>query len=293
MHNAALMCDNQILTWGVNDYGALDHDTSWDGAMVDMDRADSNSDSDENTLNPKEATPATIGSTASPQGTVFTNDGIAGFSPTTQIQAVPILVPGIRKVTKLAAGNDHILALNADGTVLALGSGEQNQMGRRVMMRNKTHSLLPRTFGLRKGIVDIGAGAYHSFAIHRDGTVYGWGLNSFGETGVSERGGESEASVLRPTVIQSLKEYNDIKMIRGGNHHSIALTERGDCLFWGQVDNYATGLDSAILAAEAVIFDARRRPRILTKATPIPGLKAVHVATASDHVFAVTGDGQA
>lgn len=73
MHCAALTHDNKILTWGVNDLGALGRDTSWDGGLVDMKDGDDNSNSDsESGLNPKESTPTEVDITEIPQGTVFT-----------------------------------------------------------------------------------------------------------------------------------------------------------------------------------------------------------------------------
>lgn len=64
MHVAAITKNNQILTWGVNDQGALGRDTNWDGGLRDMD-ADSGSDSDDEDdtgMNPKESTPAPVDS---------------------------------------------------------------------------------------------------------------------------------------------------------------------------------------------------------------------------------------
>jgi regulator of chromosome condensation len=52
-------------------------------------------------------------------------------SPETDIQSTPMLISGAPRVTKLAAGAQHVLALILDGTVFALGSEEQGQIGRR------------------------------------------------------------------------------------------------------------------------------------------------------------------
>jgi regulator of chromosome condensation len=58
MHVIALTYDNKILSWGVNDQGALGRDTTWDGGLRDVDASDS--DSDDEDLNPKESTPLPI-----------------------------------------------------------------------------------------------------------------------------------------------------------------------------------------------------------------------------------------
>ena len=95
MHAAALTHDNKILTWGVNDSGALGRDTNWDGGLKDMD--DNNSeDSDDNDsgLNPYESTPTQVPASNFPEGTIF---------------------------VKLSAGDSHTLALTEDGLVYGWG----------------------------------------------------------------------------------------------------------------------------------------------------------------------------
>lgn len=73
MHCAAITADNQIVTWGVNDQGALGRDTKWDGGLKDMaDGDDSDSDSDSGEMNPLETTPTAIDSKWFAEGAKFT-----------------------------------------------------------------------------------------------------------------------------------------------------------------------------------------------------------------------------
>lgn len=188
-------------------------------------------------------------------------------------------------------GGNHVLALNDKGAVLSWGSGQQNQLGRRIIERNKLNGLQPREFGLPKGIVYIGAGAFHSFAVHQSGKVYAWGLNSFGETGIREYAGDSEAAIVHPTVVDSLSKKN-VTQICGGAHHSLAVTQDGKCLVWGRLDGYQTGLKIDTLSNDAVIKDERGRPRILIEPTVVPGIKAKAVAAGSDHSIAIDNDGR-
>ena len=57
MHTVALTADDKIVTWGVNDSGALGRDTSWDGGLRDV---DADSDDEEGELNPLESTPGQV-----------------------------------------------------------------------------------------------------------------------------------------------------------------------------------------------------------------------------------------
>lgn len=79
MHCAALTYDNKILTWGVNDQGALGRDTQWEGGLKDVDdnvddnSSDDSSDSDDDTgMNPHECTPGLVDPSHFPEGTKFT-----------------------------------------------------------------------------------------------------------------------------------------------------------------------------------------------------------------------------
>ncbi len=71
MHVAALTSDNKILTWGVNDQGALGRDTTWGGGLKDMDDDDDSEDEDDSGLNPRESTPAEINTENVPHDVVW------------------------------------------------------------------------------------------------------------------------------------------------------------------------------------------------------------------------------
>lgn len=77
MHCVALTRENKVLTWGVNDHGALGRDSEWSGGWVDMEGkglgdGDQDSDNSEKGLNPKESTPIAIDGVCFPTDTVFT-----------------------------------------------------------------------------------------------------------------------------------------------------------------------------------------------------------------------------
>lgn len=69
MHTIALTDNNQIITWGVNDKGALGRDTTWGGGLerdIDEDASDASGD-----LNPLESTPAQVSPDCFPPKTKF------------------------------------------------------------------------------------------------------------------------------------------------------------------------------------------------------------------------------
>ena len=97
MHCVALTGDNRVLTWGVNDHGALGRDTQWSGGWKEMDGRDGDegSDGEEPELNPRESTPTAVEDSCFPVGTVF---------------------------TQVAAGDNVSLALTEEGLVYGWGT---------------------------------------------------------------------------------------------------------------------------------------------------------------------------
>ena len=93
MHCAALTHDGKVLTWGVNDQGALGRDTAWEGGLREIGESDSESADSDAGLNPHESTPGAV--TSFPDGTV---------------------------IVKLSAGDSHTLALTDDGLVYGWGT---------------------------------------------------------------------------------------------------------------------------------------------------------------------------
>jgi regulator of chromosome condensation len=71
MHVAALTQDNKILTWGVNDQGALGRDTNWDGGLRNVEDEDESDDEDDTGMNPKESTPAEVDTSDVPENTTW------------------------------------------------------------------------------------------------------------------------------------------------------------------------------------------------------------------------------
>ncbi|KIX95675.1 uncharacterized protein Z520_08795 [Fonsecaea multimorphosa CBS 102226] len=327
MHTAALTYDNKILTWGVNDQGALGRDTAWEGGLRDIDEDASDSDSDsgsETAVNPRESTPGEVDLSGVPEDVIFTqvactdsatfaltnqgdvygwgtfrsNEGIFGFDPTTLIQLRPKLIKGLSKITQLATGANHVLALQNNGAVYCWGSGQQNQLGRRILERRATNSLIPTAIGTLKKIEYVGAGAYNSFAVKSNGDVYSWGLNNFGQTGIpkefDEAGNTKGNDVHMPIVVDSLRDkFGKVTCIQGGSHHTVAVTDKHELLVWGRVDGNQSGLKVKDLPEDDVVRDSAGHPRILIVPTQIPHIEALMAAAGSDHCVAIDKNGKA
>ncbi|MCJ1468821.1 hypothetical protein MMC07_007451 [Pseudocyphellaria aurata] len=322
MHSAALTHDNLIYTWGVNDQGALGRDTTWIGGLRSIDESD-DEDQDTNGLNPRECTPTAIPRGSFPAGVAFVqlacgdsstfaltddgdvygwgtfrgNDGILGFTKEVKIQETPAKLPNLQKIKQIACGANHVLALQDNGDVFIWGSGEQGQLGHRIVERRRYDALKPSLLRLNKKCRLIGSGLDHSFAVQRNETVWTWGLNSFGETGIEEGAGGDSAVISSPASVPNLALQEDtITSITGGAHHSVATTASGELLIWGRMDGHQMGLDTASLPDASVIKDASNQARILIRPTKVPAETigtARMAAVGTDHTICINKDGEA
>ncbi|KAK3303205.1 putative regulator of chromosome condensation protein [Chaetomium strumarium] len=322
MHVAVLTNENKIFTWGVNDQGALGRDTTWDGGLRDVDDEDDEDSDDEDTgMNPKESTPAEIDTSDIPEntkwvqvvasdsatfaltttgqvygwGTFRSNEGILGFNKSVMVQRTPALVPEISKIKQLAAGLNHVLALDEKNKIYAWGAGQQAQLARRLLERDDLAALYPSGIGSLPGRAKaekLACGSYHSFVIDTKGRVIGWGLNNYAELGVEDEAGQDGGYVMRPQLIKSLEQY-EIADIAGGEHHSLACTKQGELLTWGRIDGHQVGQPSESFSEDNTIWDERNKPRILLVPTVVPDIKdVVRVAAGTDHSFAITKEGK-
>lgn len=180
------------------------------------------------------------------------------------------MIPELKKITSLAGGSNHVLALDIKGNMYAWGSGQQNQLGRRIVERTRLASLVPRQLGAKNSFASISSGTYHCFAIDKKGKVWAWGLNNFGETGISEGAGDDNAVIPQPTVVKELSQY-EINSIHGGGHHSLAVTKDGKLLAWGRADGSQIGVKLEDVPKENIVFDEKGLARIVAVPTIIPG----------------------
>jgi regulator of chromosome condensation len=297
MHAVVLTRDNKILTWGVNDDKALGRDTTWDGGLRDMD-AGSDSEDDDNDdsgLNPRESTPDEVDLSGVAEDVVFTKvqasnsasfaltadghvygwgtfrgaDGIIGFSEGVKVQPTPVQIPHLTGIKDIAAGSDHVLALDKAGRVLTWGSGGQFQLGRRPVTR-RASTLKPEAVGRfnTHQAVKIFACGYQSFYIDNHGKVWSWGLNNYGQTGHAEGAGEDGSLVLHPRVVKALEEHK-VNCVTAGSFHGAATTADGQLLTWGRIDGHQVGHKAEVYNEENTIY-RDERPRILVTPTVVP-----------------------
>jgi regulator of chromosome condensation len=210
-------------------------------------------------------------------------------------QKDPMLIPDLKNIVQLSVGYDFCLALDVEGTVFSWGNGEQCQLGRRIVERRRTAALVPTRVALpKKKIISIHTGSDHAFAIDSDRNTWAWGSNNFGQTGIASGAGQRRSIIITPQKVTALIGKN-MKMIQGGIHHSIGVTEGGECFVWGRMDAAQMGLDITKIRLDdpSLVMVENGRPRILLQPTCLPLVGCTYAAAGSDHNIVITSDGKA
>jgi alpha-tubulin suppressor-like RCC1 family protein len=135
----------------------------------------------------------------------------------------PQQVSGLMDVISAAAGQSHSLAARGDGTVWAWGSNDYGQLGN--TSSNFYNSVPVQVAGLTGVVVAVAAGDSHSLALKNDGTVWTWGINTYGQLGNN--------STTNSNVPVQVVGLTGIIAIAGGNLHSLALKSDGTVWAWG------------------------------------------------------------
>lgn len=150
-------------------------------------------------------------------------------SVTRRARPVSVRLPKGTRVTAVAAGFFHSLALTSTGSVLAWGSNGYGQLGDGTTVDRD----LPVRVKLPKGtrVTEVAAGDYYSLALTSSGSVLAWGYNADGELG----DGRSTAQSDLPVKVK-LPMGTRATAIAGGGYSGLALTSAGSVLGWG--DNH-------------------------------------------------------
>ena len=179
------------------------------------------------------------------------------------------MIPELQDIKSLAAGGNHVLALDTKGKVWGWGAFEEYQLARAFTDRTKIDSLTPQMGPPIRKIATIACGSYHSFAVDLKGRVYAWGLNNYGQTGIPTGAGDDMAVVTKPKVVENLTDFN-IKDIEGGLQHSIACSKDGRLLVWGRCDEGQAGVDLDKVSKDDLVVNSAGKPAILKKPTLVP-----------------------
>jgi len=212
------------------------------------------------------------------------------FGPAAWLGTTPARAQGEPAVRKVV-GSQHFLALMADGSVVGWGRHRDGQLGEAALLntRRRFGVAAPVRMVLPGPAIDIAAGAYSSYAVLADGTVWAWGRGYDGELGLGPEALSARLPTGDPGVAtpQRLPDLQDTVQITVGGTVGHALRSDGTLWAWGARSAGLVG-DGIVPARWGENVPPASRPVVV----PLPG--GTKVARLGVHTpgMAITTDGR-
>lgn len=288
IYSLALKADGSVWGWGSNIWGQMG-----DGTKIDR-------------LTPIQILPAGSDVTKIVAGRDFAyalkKDGsVWGWGTNDTFQLGPDKIDGLGEreyyiripIQVMAAGSGIIdlataargtLALKKDGSVWGWGNNERSQLGTGAPGERQWPPV--RAMPPGSGVIAIAANGRFSLALKKDGSVWAWGYNSFGQLG----DGTSGVDRYKPQRV--LPPGSGVIAIAAGLFHSVALKKDGSVWAWGANNAGQVGDGSEWTAESARIYETERMPRQLSPTQVLPTGSGVIAINANEHQsLALKADG--
>ncbi|KAI9652566.1 MAG: hypothetical protein M1829_001508 [Trizodia sp. TS-e1964] len=288
MHVVALTHDNKIITWGVNDDGALGRDITHTPRLVSIDQADTDasnaatnnvSGANSTTENENEGS-AVQADDAAGAGSESDSDDDSGLNPK---EANPAEVPSAwfpegTKFTQVAACDSATFLLTDDGAVYGWGCfrGDDGVIG--FTKEVSTVQKFPILITGLPPISSLTTGTNHVYATTPAGRVWSWGAG--------------QQYQLGRRVVQRFRSHGlgprefglrNIKYMGSGDYHGFAINEKGDVFTWGLNSFGQTGILYNAGCDGAVI-------NMVTKLKSLADYKIKAISGGAHHTLAQTED---
>lgn len=139
-----------------------------------------------------------------------------------------------KRIVKVSAGSDFMLALDSSGRVYAMGNQTNGRLGNGQVTASSVRMPIDITTNFPGGtqrIIEIEASVEHSMALDVSGNVYAWGSCANGRIGNNSSSGV-QSTPIRINTFGSLTTARITQLCPGGNC-SIALDSSGRVHAWG------------------------------------------------------------
>ncbi|XP_038567724.1 regulator of chromosome condensation [Micropterus salmoides] len=283
MHTVCLSDTGHVYTFGCNDEGALGRDTTEEGSEMVPRKVTLEEKVVQVSAGDSHTAALTEDGTVYLWGSFRDNSGVIGLLEPMKISSVPVKIPMIEPVVKIVSGNDHLILVTLEGSLYSSGNAEQGQLGRvpehfsdRGGRKGLGRLLVPQMVHVKGKVhfIDAFCGAYFTFAVSREGHVYGFGLSNYHQLGT-----KSMKTCFVPIKLTCFKNSTTSWVdFSGGQHHTICLDAEGQVYSLGRAEYGRLGLGKGV--------EEKSEP------TPVSGIElACGVACGASVSYAVTREG--
>ncbi len=134
----------------------------------------------------------------------------------------------------IAAGVDHTLMIGTDGGIRAWGSNASGQLGiQSAATVNLPRQVMPEITNWAA----VSAGKDHSAGLRKDGSLWTWGSNAYGQLGTA--GSDSP-------IAKQVEPGSSWVMVSAGWYHTLAIKSDGSLWAWGLNEDGQLGVGSGM-----------------------------------------------
>lgn len=214
------------------------------------------------------------------------NFGQLGQNHSTQSNVpAPVTPTGVlagKAILTVAAGDNHCLALGADGSLASWGYNVFGQLGDGTTSgRERPVAVNQSGILAKKRVVAVAAGGGFSLALCSDGTVAGWGNNDYGQLGNGTTTRQSVPTAVKTTTGALLGKK--VVAIAAGGRHSLALCSDGTLATWGSNESRQLGNGTSVFQS--------LEPVAVVKGPLLQGKTIAGLAAGSNHCLVWCTDG--
>ena len=152
-------------------------------------------------------------------------NGEGGLGDNTQVhKSSPVqTIAGGTNWKQVAGGGNHIAAIKTDGTLWLWGYNNKGGLG--------DNSIVPKSSPVQTiaggtNWKQVSCGQYYTAAIKTDGTLWGWGDNTYGQLG-------DNTIAYKSSPVQTIAGGTNWKQVAGGGNHIAAIKTDGTLWTWG------------------------------------------------------------
>uniref|UniRef100_K3WAD0 BTB domain-containing protein n=1 Tax=Globisporangium ultimum (strain ATCC 200006 / CBS 805.95 / DAOM BR144) TaxID=431595 RepID=K3WAD0_GLOUD len=190
-------------------------------------------------------------------------NGVSGHGDTEGQQYLPCNVEELRgkSIKQISACGFHTAALSESGDVYTFGEGKFGRLGHNSERNQSVARFVDGLAGKR--VKQIACGGFHTAAVTETGQVYTWGGGEHGQLGHGDK-----INKPAPTLVRSLVENNHVVVqITCGWSHTVALTDTGHVLTWGNGDHGKLGHNDTNKVTVPKLVDVLDSKRVVSVAS--------------------------
>jgi alpha-tubulin suppressor-like RCC1 family protein len=174
-------------------------------------------------------------------GSEYANAKLADQYPTLYDKPVRVPVPGGARIVDAACGDRHTVLLADNGVIYAAGDGRWAQLGITAEPWRDGGAGPVADMQRAECIADlavcgVACGAGHTLTLVKDGTVFSFGANEFGQLGHHNFSSFAPPSPIADISLRAVA-------VRSGRNHSCVVTETGNvhCIGLGDAGQLGSG----------------------------------------------------